>query len=1285
MRKKHFNWKLAIVLLIALMVLAISAVSLRKWQKSRTGSKVLEAGLAAYENHDWPQAAKNLGSYLMITPDDTDILFKYADTHLNIRPMKLDNIKQIERAYRNILRLDKNNKTAAEELISIYLKMDIPAEAELIAERYLRTNKDPKIRVMLAMSLSQQRKFSQAAIHLKNIIEESPEQVLAYETLGRIVEHSPESFSQHPEYWFSQAVNNNSSSAIAYISRASFYLRARDNKKAMADLTQAETLNLSDFETRLRLVRELIKANMFDKAKGHLINIKPQNPDIEQFWELSAMLALKTMSKKDMLKTAQEGLKELSSQPWDFMPTAVELFIRAAQLDIAEDYIKKLSEKTISPMRVAFLKGLLAEAKKQYQKTIYHYQQARQSGDSSEKTSLSLAKTYYLAGDTQSAILQLRSLISEKPYSFTGHLELAKLLRKTNSLAEAVEHVRLAMQLDPENTNAPLFYAQTQIRLIELNQPTGKQEQIWNDIENLIAELENITGTTVQVKLMQCRLAIQRQQFPDAEEILKSLKADGALPIEVAINEIDLFIAQDKTDQAISMLYALTEQFDNNILPFQYLAVLLNQQACEKLLSKAINESQDPLAKRNLTLLMVHYYDKWNQRDKSCEILTKLLKELIDDIPLRRQLLKYKQVIAEPEKAQLIIDQIKLIEGEDGWQWKYEQAKLLLEEKDFENHFPRIITLLKEILTANPRQQTSRMLLAAAYDKSGELQLALSTYREVLNSAPADITVIIPVAKALYNAGEYEEANEILTQAAVRNLSHPELSKLILKSHLRQGNFSSAESTLKEFMAENPQDKTLTLIFALTKMRQGKFSQADTILHELKAQHPNSLPITAALVELNIHQNKSKQALSLCDEMVKQLKNAAAYIMRGKTYVVLAQLDQAKKDFEQAIILEPDNIQAWLLKSELNLSMARHDKAISDIQHALKLDPENMQIQKLAISLLLSSKNPERIHQGRKLLSKALALNQKDIKLRLYKASLLLTEKTATALKEARFILQELTEEQPQNVTAWSMLAKSYLNHAQPGKAMDVILRGLTFLHYDKTLLLLKAKAEAATSPGLAIPTLAMLHESDPNDIEIVLQLADEYITANETDKAVNILKKQLDNCDPLISQHNPSCIPAMNTLAALMQNNGQITESIDLYKQILDIEPNDIFAINNLAWILCEEQGEYIQALELTQRGLKKAPEYADLIDTRGVIYYRLGQNDRAVNDFNKCIELYPADSSLLSSLYFHRARALIALEQNNRALENLQKALALNSKAETLSTMEINEAKKLLTKLLP
>ena len=1387
MPKRYFNWRLAIVLVIGLVVLSMTAYGLRQWRRSSRSARGLVLGNKAYEEHRYEEALQQLGHYLAVERDDVPILLKYADAHLNIRPLKRNNIQQAIAAYRVVLREDKNNSEAATKLTELYLAMGMPGEAELIITRYLDTNQDLKLRRLLAIAMIRQRKFAEAETELKSIIAEHPAQILAYETLGQLIEQRPADFPDPPEYWFSEAVKNNPSSALTYIIRAAFLLRNNDRNKALADLEQAEKLDLSDPIVRLRLGGEFINANILDKVEKHLEEVQKAEPSSQALWRIWATLAQKSNSKAMVLKVADTGLKELSYQPWDFMPTAAELYIRCDRLDRAADCISKLRQKDIAPPITEFIAGLLADREGRLFEAAKCFRLAIQLGNKSPRVRLALSSVLSRTGDILSALRQLRILVSENPSHFDGRIAFARMLAQMGNWAEAAEQAQEAGKISQGSLDAALLSIQAQIQLLAERQ-IDNDSPVWQDTDTKLTSLEETTNGALNVKLFQLQCALMRDKFAETETLIAELKKVHPSEMKIALAEVELLTAQGREDQAVVVLNKTMGEFPESVDPVRYLAILLarqdNHERCEAVIKDALTRIEETTAKRELALLLTGFYRRWNEHEKCYQLLDLLARDLPDDVLVHRELLRCERVIKDPDRAQQLVNKIKTVEGEQGWQWRYEQARIWFTEENFENRYPQITSLLKENLRANPDDQASRMLLARSYERAGELKLAIANYRDAYNRTPRDLRIIVAYIKDLYKAGEYDIIDEILQRAAGEKLYHPELKKFEIQSYLRRGDLGLAGDAMEDLLTDDPNNLAVLLSLTRIKIWQNKFAEADDLLGKLKILEPNSLPVAVAEIELNVRQGNSAEAISLCDQLINKHNNASAYILRAKAYVSIDEPNEAMKDFEHAVIIEPDNVGAWVAKSDFYSSVRRPEKAIADIQHALSLAPDNLQIQKRAISLFLESKNPDRVREGKRLLEKALESNPEDVELRLFKARLLLAEGTAPAFENVEGMLQKITEDRPNISEAWLLLGELSLKQRGYEEAVNIAIHGLVHNPNNKALLLLKARAEKELSPALAVPTLKLLLEMEPNDVDIAVLLANTYIEADESEKAVSLLRKQLaaysgtiderkvkialfralykngdkvesqklfdsmlqsspDDPAPLIArvgllkddklwneikQHSfdwfrnhpedgrtliiiagdlasaedsqakkiaedllrvvlandPYSLPAMNALAMLLQVTDRPEESAELYRKVHTLQPDNVIVINNLAWLMCEEQGKHQEALGLAQRGLKIAPNYIDLIDTRGVAYYRLGQFEEAVQDFSTCLTLYPKGTPAATATYFHLGRALFELGQKEKAIENLKKALKLNAEIGGLSTEDIEETQHLIDRLL-
>jgi tetratricopeptide (TPR) repeat protein len=198
----------------------------------------------------------------------------------------------------------------------------------------------------------------------------------------------------------------------------------------------------------------------------------------------------------------------------------------------------------------------------------------------------------------------------------------------------------------------------------------------------------------------------------------------------------------------------------------------------------------------------------------------------------------------------------------------------------------------------------------------------------------------------------------------------------------------------------------------------------------------------------------------------------------------------------------------------------------------------------------------------------------------------------------------------------------------------------------------------------------------------------------DNTDAAVTIAKglasvddvqarKVAEDILRTILKDDSGCTGAVGALAILLHTTGRTAEAAGLYEQLLALEPDNVVAMNNLAWIMSEEQGKYREALDLAQRGLEIAPDYSDLVDTRGVVYYRLGQFDKAAEDLRKCIRSGASTARAGVATRFYLAKVLVELGERDQAVAQLNEALQMQAQVGGLSRADVLEARGLLKKL--
>jgi tetratricopeptide (TPR) repeat protein len=1382
MAKRYFNWTLVVVLVVGSGVFAAAVFALHRWQVSTRAEQALPEGIQAYEQKDWDAAAGRLGRYLGMHGDDVPVLLKYAEAQIKRRPATQGHIDQAINTYRSVLRFDPNNTQAAKGLVELYLmeaNWGLPtlADAEAVASEFLQRKDDPTLARMLALAMSGQGKVTEAQTTLERLVKAHPDDALAYEMLGNLAEYQGADANRPAASWFDEAVTVNPQLAVAYLVRAEFFLRTDDRDKAMADLAQAEKCDLSDYDVRLRLATTLTRINDLERARGHLKVLQAQDPTKIGLWKTWRDLAQRSGSLEEMATVADMGLKALGSERWDFMPAATEAFIYAGRTDQASDCIAQMRAKELIPDRVAYLEGLLFDKQGRLRDAVLAWQRSLSLDRSTKKnpgTRIQLAAALERLGDLPSAISQLRSLTSEWPDYVEGHVRLARYLIQTGDPADALKEVEKCARGNPEAS-----MVEVQARILLASQGSGStadRERQWQKIDELLQELDKKTGGNPQVRLLQAQAAVRRGKPAEAAQLLDAVGKERPSDVQVSLLQAEMLVKQGKPDEAIALLRTAVEQSPQDIRPVRQMVILLDRQKdqaqCESVIKQAIARLERPEARRDLGLLLADLYHFWTREDTAQQWLTDLAQQFPNDIQVKRGLLACAAVIRDTTLAQTLVDEIKNIEKDAGWQWRYEQARVWINansDKDAysqstyfkKNYYSQAVALLQENLRANLDDEDTRLMLARVHELAGQQQLALSTYREALTRSPDNPEVVQRMVLALLNAGDVDEAQKIIAEAGERKLYLPALEKLKLASQklqwrdqLQRGAFDSAAETLKKLLERDPNDLSASLSLALISMQQGRLDEAAVLLKQLRAKAPEAVNVIEAQAQLYLRQGNSQEALRLCDNMIQTAQNpVVGYRIRARIYRDLREKDKAISDFSQVIAKDPNNAGAYVERAAYYQQIGQRNEALGDLRKALNLASIASPALKGVLSACLDSRSRALVHDAEAVLDKARIADANDLSLKVFKASFLLASPARSSIEQSQRLLREVTDAEPRYAEAWRMLSSLELRQGQPARALDTVLRGLTFNEHNKPLLLLRADTAAAYSPALAVSTLKTLMETYPGDWEIerrlayvlyrsggksearsmlnariqaepnspvpVLALIELLASDNDLDgvtqQVTNWRARHPDDVDFVVTvagvlvsgradaetlrmaenlaratlDRDPNSVAALRVFALLTQKLGRVDESISFARRALEREPNDLVILNNLAWALCEDKGQYQEALALADRGLRVAPEYIDLIDTRGVIHYRLDHLEKAAQDFSACIELYAADAPQIVATRFHLGRVYAKMGRKSQAQEQLRQALdqqqtlEQQNRAGSLSPADMAETKSLLEQL--
>jgi len=207
---------------------------------------------------------------------------------------------------------------------------------------------------------------------------------------------------------------------------------------------------------------------------------------------------------------------------------------------------------------------------------------------------------------------------------------------------------------------------------------------------------------------------------------------------------------------------------------------------------------------------------------------------------------------------------------------------------------------------------------------------------------PKDITAIKILARTKLALGSYGTAQKLLRKAHLDNATDVEIISLLARSYMLLGNNSRAEHYFTEALKLEPNNIDGILDLAKLLILQQNFYQASELITkqwlELKPSVQQKTELLFILTKSYKEIRQYKAGLAQAKKLIKLApNNSSAHEILGTLYGVTGDLVNAKRSYQQAIVLNKNNFTAVTLLARIYFNNNEQDKAINLIKEQLKL------------------------------------------------------------------------------------------------------------------------------------------------------------------------------------------------------------------------------------------------------------------------------------------------------------------------------------------------------------
>ena len=619
-------------------------------------------------------------------------------------------------------------------------------------------------------------------------------------------------------------------------------------------------------------------------------------------------------------------------------------------------------------------------------------------------------------------------------------------------------------------------------------------------------------------------------------------------------------------------------------------------------------------------------------------------------------------------------------------------------------------THLQKVLNLAPHHLPSLLIMGNIQYSKGNYEQAEKYLREYNNKFPRHLPAIKLLAGTRLKLKDVEGAKKILHAGEAVDENDVDILSMLGMVYSQSGELSKGSEYIERAAKISPNKANIQTQLGLSYLAGGELDQAVSTLENAIKLDEDFERADIMLILAHLRKKDYDKTLEAAKEFAKkQPNNPIPYNFQGGAYAALGKTIKARQAFEKALQIKPDYSVAEFNLARLDIQEKKFNSAEKHFKNVIKNDDKNIKAYlDLAKILLEQGKNKESLGWVKKISQKqpgaiqpAIVLNRFYVADKQFAKALDVAEnivsqhpKSIVALdmlarsqsvndkiKAAVKTYESIVDLQPENSNAHYQLALAYLrnkNEKLSKKHLDKTLR-LDSYHIGALSTYVKLDASEKKYQS-ALARASKLKDKYSNQAIGWVMEGDVFVAQKKYSKAIQAyelaLKKQENNKVVYrlarAYEANKDRNGSVNTLknwlvkhkddaaghillAQVYQNLKNNEDSAREYEIALSLNPSNLVALNNVAWIYVEMNN--LKAIEYSKKAYDLSANNPEIADTYGWALTKLGDKQKGLNILQQASMQAPH----LDEIRYHLS---IALERNGKTDESRKELERLKKK---------------------
>lgn len=497
----------------------------------------------------------------------------------------------------------------------------------------------------------------------------------------------------------------------------------------------------------------------------------------------------------------------------------------------------------------------------------------------------------------------------------------------------------------------------------------------------------------------------------------------------------------------------------------------------------------------------------------------------------------------------------------------------------------------------------------------------------------------------------YDEAIEAYEKAVVCDPTADFVIRRLAVLLVRLDRKEQAINWIEKIVDTRPEETASVILLAKLYASTGNRQKAEELYQAILEKDPLNSEAMLMLSSLYISALDYDKARKVLEDMVsKDPASSAGYHYLAKLYRELKYFDKSLAAYGKALEIKWFGALA-LEAASLYEEQKRYDEAIGMYNKILQSDStDENAVSRLVRIYLELGQDEEAIGVLRELRKYVMDTQKVDFSI----GRVLLEQKK---YDEAIALFSKMLDMYPDFELARSVIALAYYEKGDRAQAKEVLL-GIprdADGYEDALVMLVKIMREDKEYDEAISLINDIIDQGDiSSETELYPVLAGLYKDKGDMPLAHKIFKQAIEQF--------PDEPGLRFEYSMFLDQAGEMEEAMAEMHRVLEIDPENPFAMNYVGYTWAEQGKNLDKALEFIQKALLLKPNDGFIQDSLGWVYYKMGKSHEAIEALEKAGSLEDSDPTIME----HLGDAYVQGDQKEKAIESYRKSLMLHEKEE-------------------